>query len=160
MKKLLITIALLGFSFIQSKSQVKSIPDFTFSRMDNGTDFKPANLIPGQKSLIVFFDTECSHCMEAITEYNNKEKILNNLNIILVTRDAKAQVDPFLKKYGPKISVRKNTTILSDKYNQFIAKFLPRKYPSMFLFDVNRKLMIYSDEEKDIPVILNKISGN
>jgi hypothetical protein len=29
----------------------------------------------------------------------------------------------------------------------------------MFLFDENRKLMIYSDEEKDIPVILNKISG-
>jgi hypothetical protein len=29
----------------------------------------------------------------------------------------------------------------------------------MFLFDENRKLMIYSDEEKDIAVILNKISG-
>jgi hypothetical protein len=160
MKKLLITIAVLGLSFIESKSQIKSIPDFTFSRMDNGADFKPANLVQGQKSLIVFFDTECSHCMDAITEYNSKEKMLNNLNILLVTRDAKAQVDPFLKKHGPKISVRKNTTILSDKYNQFIAKFLPRKYPSMFLFDANRKLMIYSDEEKDIPVILNKISGN
>lgn len=159
MKKLLISLAVLGLSFTETKSQVKSIPDFTFSRMDNGADFKPANLVPAQKSLIVFFDTECSHCMEAITEYNSKEKMLNNLNIILVTRDAKAQVDPFLKKYGPKISVRKNTTILSDKYNQFIAKFLPRKYPSMFLFDENRKLMIYSDEEKDIPVILNKISG-
>ena len=159
MKKLLITLAVLGLSFSESKSQVKSIPDFTFSRMDNGADFKPANLVSAQKSLIVFFDTECSHCMEAITEYNSKEKMLNNLNIVLVTRDTKAQVDPFLKKYGPKISVRKNTTILSDKYNQFIAKFLPRKYPSMFLFDENRKLMIYSDEEKDIAVILNKISG-
>jgi ABC-type multidrug transport system fused ATPase/permease subunit len=114
MKKLLISLAVLGLSFTETKSQVKSIPDFTFSRMDNGADFKPANLVPAQKSLIVFFDTECSHCMEAITEYNSKEKMLNNLNIILVTRDAKAQVEPFLKKYGPKISVRKNTTILSD----------------------------------------------
>jgi hypothetical protein len=159
MKKLLITIAVFGLSFTESNSQVKSIPDFTFSRMDNGADFKPANLVAGQKSLIVFFDTECSHCMEAVTEYNNKEKILNNLNILLVTRDAKAQVDPFMKKYGPKISVRKNTTILSDKYNQFIAKFLPRKYPSMFLFDAAKRLMIYSDEEKDIPIILQMISA-
>jgi hypothetical protein len=31
MKKLLITIAVLGLSFIESKSQIKSIPDFTLS---------------------------------------------------------------------------------------------------------------------------------
>lgn len=158
--KRLSLLFLLFITFLSlSNAQVKSIPDFSFARLDNGATFKAENVPAGKKSLFVFFDTECPHCMQAITEYNSKEKLLNNINIILITRDAKEDVQPFLKKYGPVLSVKKNTTILSDKNNQFIGKFLPRKFPSMFLFDTGRRLMIYSDEEKDIPVILQMISA-
>jgi thiol-disulfide isomerase/thioredoxin len=160
MRRLFIFILVFFSVLISSSSaQVKSIPDFSFTRLDNGAIFKAENVPTGKKTLFVFFDTECPHCMQAITEYNNKEKLLNNINIILLTRDAKEAVQPFLKKYGPVLSVKKNTTVLSDKNNQFIGKFLPRKFPSMFLFDAAKRLMIYSDEEKDIPVILQMISA-
>jgi thiol-disulfide isomerase/thioredoxin len=159
MKYLLLSIAFFSCSLHFVQGQVKSVPDFTFSRLDNGAEFKSANLVAGKKTLFVFFDTECSHCMQAITEYNSKEKMLNNINIVLITRDPKSDVQAFLKKYGPILSVKKNTTILFDKNNQFIGKFLPRKFPSMFLFDASKRLMIYSDEEKDIPVIFQMISS-
>jgi len=42
-----------------------------------------------------------------------------------------------------------------DVYNQFIGRFLPKKYPSMFLFGANRQLILYSDEESDIPTFIN-----
>jgi thiol-disulfide isomerase/thioredoxin len=142
-----------------SRSQVKSLPEFSFSRMDNGASFTKKNITPDKKTFFIFFDTECPHCMQAITEYNKQEKSLNNINVMMITRDPKTDVVSFLKNFGPKLIIKKNVTVLSDKNNQFIARFLPRKFPSMFLFNKNNDLMLYSDEEKDIPKFLTLIKG-
>lgn len=127
--------------------------------MDNGSEVTRKNVSPGKKTLFVFFDTECSHCRVAITEYNAQNKELNNLNVFLITRELKSVVDPFLKQYGDKLIVKKNVTILADAQNQFIGKFLPKKFPAMFLFGTNNQLIIYSDEEKEIPIFLQKIKS-
>ena len=140
-------------------SQVKSLPEFSFVRMDNEAPFTQKNIQPGKKTFFIFFDTECPHCMQAISEYNENEKSMNSINMIMVTRDPKKDVVPFLKNFGPKLITKKNVTVLSDKNNQFIARFLPRKFPSMFLFNKNNQLMLYSDEEKDIPRFLQLIKA-
>jgi peroxiredoxin len=140
-------------------SQVRSLPEFRFFRMDNGAEVTHKNIIPGKKTLFVFFDTECPHCRVAITEYNHNQAKLNDINVFLITRDQKAVVNSFLNEVGTKLIVKKNVTVLSDNQNQFIGKFLPKKFPSMFLFGANRQLLIYTDEEKDIPIILEKIKS-
>jgi peroxiredoxin len=140
-------------------SQVRSLPEFRFFRMDNGAEVTHKNVTPGKKTLFVFFDTECPHCRVAITEYNHNQAKLNDINIFLITRDQKAVVNSFLNEVGTKLIAKKNVTVLSDYQNQFIGKFLPKKFPSMFLFGANRQLLIYTDEEKDIPVILEKIKS-
>lgn len=140
-------------------SQVRSLPEFRFFRMDNGAEVTHKNVTPGKKTLFVFFDTECPHCRVAITEYNHNQAKLNDINVFLITRDQKAVVNSFLKEVGAKLIAKKNVTVLSDYQNQFIGKFLPKKFPSMFLFGANRQLLIYTDEEKDIPVILEKIKS-
>lgn len=158
MRKILLFLVILSASMV-SRSQVKSLPEFSFSRMDNGASFTKKNITPDKKTFFIFFDTECPHCMQAITEYNKQEKSLNNINVMMITRDPKTDVVPFLKNFGPKLIIKKNVTVLSDKNNQFIARFLPRKFPSMFLFNKNNDLMLYSDEEKDIPKFLTLIKG-
>lgn len=140
-------------------SQVRSLPEFRFFRMDNGAEVTHRNVTPGKKTLFVFFDTECPHCRVAITEYNHHQAKLNDINVFLITRDQKNVVNTFLKEVGSKLIAKKNVTVLADNQNQFIGKFLPKKFPSMFLFGANRQLMIYTDEEKDIPVILEKIKS-
>jgi peroxiredoxin len=140
-------------------SQVRSLPEFRFFRMDNGAEVTHKNVTPGKKTLFVFFDTECPHCRVAITEYNHNQAKLNDINVFLITRDQKAVVNSFLNEVGTKLIAKKNVTVLSDNQNQFIGKFLPKKFPSMFLFGANRQLLIYTDEEKDIPVILEKIKS-
>lgn len=140
-------------------SQVKSLPEFRFFRLDNGAEVTNRNVTPGKKTLFVFFDTECPHCRVAITEYNHHQDKLNNINVFLITRDQKNVVNSFLKEVGNKLIAKKNVTVLSDYQNQFIGKFLPKKFPSMFLFGANRQLLIYTDEEKEIPVILEKIKS-
>ena len=148
-----IIIALLLISNIAS-AQVRVVPNFRFVRMDNGSDFTPSALASGKKTFFIFFDTECPHCFRAITEYNKNHQSMNNLNIVMVTRNSKDEVMPFLKKVGPILHTKKNTVVTYDQYNQFIGKFLPRKYPSMFLFDAKKQLILYSDEESDIPTFI------
>lgn len=150
---------LLVFVTASAFSQVRSLPEFRFFRMDNGAEVTHRNVTPGKKTLFVFFDTECPHCRVAITEYNHQQAKLNDINIFLITRDQKNVVNAFLKEVGSKLIAKKNVTVLADNQNQFIGKFLPKKFPSMFLFGANRQLMIYTDEEKDIPVILEKIKS-
>lgn len=157
MRVLFSFLLLLSVGF--ANSQVRSLPEFRFFRMDNGAEVTHRNVTPGKKTLFVFFDTECPHCRVAITEYNHNQAKLNDINVFLITRDQKAVVNAFLKEVGSKLITKKNVTVLADNQNQFIGKFLPKKFPSMFLFGVNRQLMIYTDEEKDIPVILEKIKS-
>lgn len=151
MKKLLFAVLLFSIS---SSAQVRSIPNFRFVRMDNGADYTPSNLTVGKKTFFIFFDTECPHCFRSITEYNKNHLAMNNLNIVMVTRNMKDEAIDFLKKVGPVLYTKKNTVLVYDQYNQFIGKFLPKKYPSMFLFGPNRQLIFYSDEENDIPKLL------
>lgn len=150
---------LLVFVTASAFSQVRSLPEFRFFRMDNGAEVTHRNVTPGKKTLFVFFDTECPHCRVAITEYNHQQAKLNDINVFLITRDQKNVVNAFLKEVGSKLIAKKNVTVLADNQNQFIGKFLPKKFPSMFLFGANRQLIIYTDEEKDIPVILEKIKS-
>ena len=139
-------------------SQVKEVPEFTLKRMDNGAPFSRSNMTPGKKSLFIFFDPGCGHCQDAMKEYNASNKKLDNVAIYLVSRDSKQVANSFLASYAPAISKRKNMVLLQDVNNVFIGKFYPKKFPSMFLFDKNKKLIIYSDENKDVARIIELIN--
>ena len=142
----------------QISGQIKQIPEFTFKKMDNGADFSRKHISAGKKSLFIFFDTECPHCMRAMSEFNDQTKRLSKANVLLVTRDRKELVMPFIRNFGADLYGKKYVTLLADSYNQFISRFLPKKFPSLFLFSEKGTLLLYSDEEKDIPAFLDKIN--
>lgn len=62
--------------------------------------------------------------------------------------------------YGSKLRGQKNVTILQDKLQQFILKFNPRKYPSMFLFSPEKKLIDYEDTPESVFRLVNAINKN
>jgi thiol-disulfide isomerase/thioredoxin len=142
-----------------SNAQAKVLPEFQFTRMDNGAAFTKANIAKGKKSLIVFFDTECVHCRNAMVAYNKDQAKLKEelVAIYLVSREKKEQALYFVRTYAPELAKKKNLTFLSDTKNEFISRFQPYKFPSMFLYGKDQKLIKYSDEEKDIPSFVSAI---
>jgi thiol-disulfide isomerase/thioredoxin len=158
MKSILIVASVLIVS-LSAFSQAKTIPPFSFQRFDNGKSFTELDLTKGKKIMFLFFDAECSHCQESAAVYNKEQGKLNDVSIYMVTRNDKASATTFLKKYAPVLSGKKNVTVLFDANNVFISRFLPKKFPSMFLYGKDQKLIIYSDEEKDIPMIISKATS-
>lgn len=133
-----------------------TIPDFTFYTLDK-KPFTNEDLKQDKVVLIVFFDATCEHCQHAMTTYNQHYKELNKTPLYLVTLDNQESIKNFMTRYANNLYGSKNVTILQDLGNEFIRKFGPRKYPSMFLYSAQKKLLIYDDEPKNVGNFLQKI---
>ena len=161
MKKLLNVLTLLIFISINTIAQkpATTIPEFNFFKLDN-TYFTNKNLEKGKLLFFIFFDTECDHCQHAIKYMNEHYTAFNKTAVYLITQDVKSKIDVFMSKYGQNLRARKNITILQDLKLEFIQKFRPKKYPSMFLYSADKNLILYDDNEQNIPDFLKKIKSN
>jgi len=157
-------VKILLFSIVISAKAIAqhpaaTIPDFTFFKLDK-TVFTNKNIHPGKLSLIIFFDAGCDHCQHAMSTFNQHFTELNKTAVYLVTLDNQATIKYFMTKYANNLYGSKNVTILQDLKNEFITKFAARRYPSMFLYSAQKKLMIYDDEPKNVGNFLKKIKTN
>lgn len=153
----LLMLSLYIWSGIPASGQVQNIPDFRFIRMSGAGPFSPKDLKPGKKTLFLFFDTECPHCMQALSAWNDNHAAMDGINAVLLTMDPPSAAIPFLRNFADRIIAKKHVVTAIDTDRQFIARFLPRKYPSMFLFSEKGALLQYTDEEKDIPSLIRWI---
>ncbi|MEO7768957.1 MAG: redoxin domain-containing protein, partial [Ferruginibacter sp.] len=136
-----------------------TVPDFKFSKPDQ-TVFTAKDLAKGKLLFFVFFDTECEHCQHAISYLNQHFRDFKNAAIYLINLEGQGKTDLFIAKYGGNLRRQKNILFLRDFQNDFILKFKPRKYPSLFLYSSTKKLLLYDDEEKNMVNFLNKVKGN
>ena len=143
-----IILCLIALVTYKSSAQIPAptIPDFTFFRLDK-TPFTPKNLASGKEIMFIFFDVTCDHCQHTISTLNKRSKECKNIAIYLISLEDKAAITNFFNLYGKNLPAEKNITILQDTKEQFIKQFCPRKYPSVFLYSVQKKLLLYDDED-------------
>lgn len=132
-----------------SQKPAEIIPAFSFLKLDNSR-FTDQQLEKGKKSLIVFFDAECDHCQHAVEYINKNYDDFKKAAVYLVTQDEPVRIGWFMNKYGFNLNNKKNVTVLQDSQKEFIRKFTPRKYPSIFLYSEQRKLIMYDDNEQNL----------
>ncbi len=160
MKRICKTVLLILFVTINVSAQVpaKIVPSFSFKRL-NKKEFTNKDIEPGKLLFFVFFDTECDHCHRSITYINQHYKEFKKTAIYLITLDSGDKIKPFINKYGIDLQGKKNVAILQDTKNEFIQKFGPRKYPSLFLYSEKKELMLYEDNEQNLFKFLQKINA-
>jgi peroxiredoxin len=160
MKRICKTVLLILFVTIKVSAQVpaKIVPSFTFKKLDKST-FSNNNLEPGKFLFFVFFDTECDHCHRSITFISQHYKEFKKTAIYLITLDSAEKIKPFINKYGIGLKDKKNVAILQDTKNEFIQKFGPRKYPSLFLYSQKKQLLLYEDNEQNLFKFIQKINA-
>ncbi|MEP7144488.1 MAG: redoxin domain-containing protein [Ferruginibacter sp.] len=141
---------------IRAQNQAQTIPAFKFFKLDKSF-FTDQNLESNKLLFFCFFDITCDHCRHAIGKINDHYSEFNKTAIYLITLDNPDAIKNFMSHYGPDLPGKKNVTILQDKQNEFITKFRPVKYPSMFLYSQNKKLLLYDDNEENVFKFLKQI---
>jgi thioredoxin-related protein len=134
----------------------KTIPPFNFIRL-NRTAFSNKGLQPGKKIFFCFFDAECEHCQRAIQYIGQHYLEFKKAAIYLITLDSVNIIKQFMNKYGAGLKDKNDVTILRDTRNEFISKFGPRKYPSLFLYSSKKELILYDDNEQNLFKFLQQI---
>ncbi|MEJ7685287.1 MAG: redoxin domain-containing protein [Segetibacter sp.] len=132
-------ICLLVSSGVFAQQPVATVPDFDFYKLDNRS-FTKKDLDPSKMLLFVFFDVTCDHCHRAIQQFNNRHIELEKAAVYLISLDAKQTIINFLNTNAKNLTTMKNVTILQDLKNEFITRFQPRKYPSIFLYSPQEKI--------------------
>jgi thiol-disulfide isomerase/thioredoxin len=127
----------------------QTVPAFEFLRFDK-TPFTNKNLAPNKPLFFFFFDCTCDHCQHAMTYLNANFKDYKKAAVYLISLDSVQTINNFLHKYGPNVAGQKNVTMLLDLKSQFITRFKPRKYPSLFLYDADKKLLDYEDNPESM----------
>lgn len=160
MKFILYTVLCLMSVSVNISAQVpaEKIPDFNFFRL-NKNSFTNKDLAPGKMLFFVFFDADCGHCQHAINYLNQHYKEIMETSTYLVSMDSQEKINVFVNKFGANLKDQKNITLLQDFKYEFISKFKPRKYPSIFLYSSDKKLLIYDDNEKNMQVVIEKIKA-
>jgi hypothetical protein len=142
-----------------AQDPVTTIPAFSFSRVDK-TVFTNENVSKGRMVFFVFFDTECDHCRHAIQYISQHYNDFNKAAIYLVTLENVNRAVPFLIKNGNNLLGKSNVMLLQDTQSEFLKKFRPRKYPSMFLYSDKKQLLLYDDEPGHLPNFAQRINKN
>ncbi len=147
---------ILVFLKVAAQDPAQRIPEFNFFKLDN-TAFTHKNVQPGKLSLFVLIDTDCDHCQHAIEFLNQHSKEISKVSLYLVSMDSPERIEAFMKKFGSGLKNQKNVTILKDFNNEFITKFRVMRFPSLLLYAKDKKLLLYENDEKNIPGIIEKI---
>jgi peroxiredoxin len=142
---------------VSGQIPAQTLPDFEFYRLDK-SPFTNKDLPNGKMLFIVFFDSDCEHCQRAIKSINQQYLSFKETEIYLISLDDPDKINRFMAVYGSQLKNLKNVVLLQDKHNQFIARFKPHKYPSMFLYSKDKKLINYEDNENTLFRFVNAIN--
>jgi peroxiredoxin len=143
---------------VSAQIPAQTIPEFQFFRADK-KPFTNKDLPGGKMLFFVFFDPGCDHCQHAMKNMDKNYLAFKKTATYLLSLDNHNKMNDFMDKYGPHLKKQKNVRLLQDQLNQFVPKFTPRKYPSMFLYSAERKLLDYEDNPESIFRFLNIINS-
>ena len=141
-----------------AQTPAQTIPEFTFYKFDK-TPFTNKNLTTGKDILFIFFDVTCDPCQHTISTLSKRINECSKISIYLISLEDKTAVTNFFNQFGNNLPGQKNVTILQDSKNQFITQFNPKKYPSVFLYSAQKKILLYDDEDQYLEKFFKIISS-
>lgn len=129
-------------TFAQTENTLKSIPEFSFVKMQSEGIFSSKDIKKGKQTLIVLYSPTCIHCQLALNHFsNNYEEHLKNTQIILVSEYEAKDAIPFLKEHASNFVNNKNVELLYDSNYEFAPTFQPTSIPTFYLFDKDQNLV-------------------
>ncbi len=157
-----VTIAisqLMIHSKLEAQAPAQELPAFSFLQQGNKT-FSDKNLPPGKMLFFAFVDVDCEHCQQAAKNIVSTKLYLQPVSMYIVSTESVEKTRQFVNKNAPELLNKKNVGILQDRNSQFLSTFKPYRYPGMFLYSADKKLLDYEDNEESVFRFVRTIEKN
>ena len=156
MKRLVVLFALLPVFLGMNGQQVKkNIPPFRIQLQD-GKYFHASELDKNKPLLLVYFDPDCDHCTQFISNLIKQANLFSKVQLVLVTYVSLQQVKTYVKASGldkyPQIMVGTEGTDFAVRYYYNVIQF-----PYLALHDKTGKLFATFENEVPTPVELARM---
>ena len=110
------------------------------------------SLLPNTPSVFIAFHPECEHCQYEAKSINEKQQVLNDINIVLFTTANDSTTHIFSKQYG--LDSLKNVHIISDTTGE-IRKLLDIQImPTILIYNAQNQLIKRFNGETKIEAII------
>jgi thiol-disulfide isomerase/thioredoxin len=153
----LLLILLLTVTFQVEAQQPTLLPQFTFYKLD-GKPSSNNDIKQGKKNLFILFDCTCEHCQRESKNLSTNYAKFKDVNIYMITMDEGYIIPQFFNSYAKGLNAKPNVLVLQDKKRMFIPTFLPKQYPSMYLYSSTGKLLMYQSGDGGVKKLMTVIS--
>jgi hypothetical protein len=127
----------------------KTVPEFRFVTRDQGL-LSNANLPKGKLLLFVFFDPDCEHCQRVVKHMDQDVAAFRAARVYFVSMESQDKIDRFAATYAPRLVRQPNVLFLRDPGGGYMLRFHPIRFPSLFLYSPENKLLDYEDNEETL----------
>jgi peroxiredoxin len=134
--------------------QTATIPVFALKN-SKGESFSNQNLQPNTPSVFIAFSPDCEHCQYEAKSINERQKDLQNINIVLFTSANDSLTKVFSQTYG--LDTLKNIHVISDKNNEIRKLFSVKTIPTVFIYNKEGQLVKQYKGETKIDAIIRAI---
>jgi hypothetical protein len=135
-----------------------TIPAFRFARHD-GRLVSNADLPARKPVLFVFFDPDCDHCKRAVGHMDLACADYRAVAVYFVSMESQEKIDRFVATYAPRLAAQRNVLFLRDGGGGYMLGFNPVRFPSLFLYSSEHKLLDYEDNEETLFRIKRSIAA-
>lgn len=125
------------------------IPEFTFYQLDD-TPFTRDDLTKTSNIVFVFFSTTCHHCQNETRAMGEHFGDFSQSTLYFISKEGKDDIRKFMDIYGKTIKDKPNVHVLRDPQSEFVLKFNPTQYPSVYIYTPTRQLVKHFSGETPI----------
>lgn len=127
----------------------KTVPDFRWVRHDQ-TLLSNADLPKGKLLLFVFFDPDCEHCQRLAKHMDQDAAAFRGAAVYFVSMESQDKTLRFAATYAPRLAGQPNVLFLCDPGGGYMLGFHPIRFPSLYLYSPENKLLDYEDNEETL----------
>lgn len=127
------------------------MPSFSFENLD-GTIILTEGLTTCSAYLIVYFNSECPSCQTKLSQINQHVATFSNTQILFISDQTNEELLSVKKSY--EMFEADNVHLLRDSNYQFESLFNASSYPTLFIYNQEKKLIERINNPIDIKSLI------